>query len=343
MDPNVHSLIKNEYEKRQRKAYEVLELRKTKLYHIFPRLKEIDDEITKAGLKFNKLILTGVLSSDSAKRELENILSRLHAEKTNLLTTNGYPTNYLSPVYTCEKCLDTGYISTLTATACQCVCYRQQLINFIYDQSNLTIVDTEGFKSFRADYYDNTANEKKYGIKKSPQRQILGIKENCQSFVESFAKADTRNLLFSGPTGVGKTFIAGCIAVELMNNGYSVLYQTAPALFNIIYEYRYKYSRDDIFENSIYKSILEADLLIIDDLGTESPSATRYAELLNIIDTRYSNNQKRPCKTIIATNIDLKKLFEYYDERVVSRITGSFDMFKFAGDDIRRLKALKSS
>ncbi len=342
MNPNIHTLIKNEYDKRRKKAYEQLQERKTELYHAVPRLEEIEDEIHMAGVKYNKLILTGTLPSNSAISELDNTLHSLKTEKARLLAAYEYPPDFLSLVYTCEKCADTGFISSFDAADSVCVCYRQQLIDFIYHQSNLTLINSEGFKSFNTEYYADTADEHRYGIKKTPLRQILGIRENCQSFTDHFDRPDVKDLLFSGPTGVGKTFMAACIAVELMNRGYTVLYQTAPALFNIIYEYRYKYSREEAYENSVYKNILEVDLLILDDLGTESPSATRYAELLNIIDTRYANNRKKPCKTIIATNIDLKKLFEYYDERVVSRITGSFDIFKFAGDDIRRLKNLKS-
>jgi len=338
MDPNVHILIKNEYEKRRKKAYNDLQERKAEIYHLLPRLEEIEDEMHAAGFRYNKQILTGLIPTDSAVSNLNSTLSELKTEKANLLSINGYPQDYLNPVYTCEKCSDTGFINSFDGAGQICVCYRQQLIDYIYDQSNLTFIDTEGFKSFNVDYFSDTVNEVKYGIKKSPRRWILGIKENCQSFIENFEKPEVRNLLFSGATGVGKTFMANCIAIELMNRGYSVLYQTAPALFNTIYEYRYRYGRDDAYENSVYKSILDADLLIIDDLGTESPSATRYAEFLNIIDTRYANNKKRPCKTLISTNIDMKKLSEYYDERVVSRIIGSFDIFRFTGDDIRSLK-----
>ena len=339
MDPNIHVKIKNEYDRRRRKAYGQLEKRKDDLYALYPRLGEIDDEISQAGLKYNKMLLTGLLSSDSAIHTLNDLIHNLRAEKADILAKHGYPPDFLSPVFTCSKCTDTGMITSVTGEADSiCVCYRQQLIDFIYDCSNLALADTDGFRSFSADYYPDIANESKYGIKQSPRKQILEIKNNCTEFIDQFSNPEMKNLLFSGPTGVGKTFLANCIAIELMNHGYSVLYQTAPALFNTIYEYRYKYGRDDIYENSVYKSILDADMLIIDDLGTESPSATRYAELLNIIDTRYANDKRRPCKTLISTNIDLKKLFEYYDERVVSRIIGSFDIFRFAGDDIRRLK-----
>lgn len=337
MDPNIYSQIKNEYDQRRRKAADELEQKKSELYCHIPRLEEIEEEINRAGFKYNKMILLGLLSPDSAEGELAAAIDCLGEERLKLLSKHGYSPDYLTPSYACDKCSDTGIIASDSGDKL-CVCYRQQLIDYIYDQSNLSISNNMGFESFLSDFYDDVPNEDRYGIKKSPRRQILGILENCRSFVENFSNSEVKNLLFSGPTGVGKTYMSGCIAVELMNRGYTVLYQTAPSLFNTIYEYRYKSSNDDGYDNSVYKSIMEANLLIIDDIGTESPSGMRYAELLNIMDTRCANDKRKPSKTIIATNIALKKLFEYYDERVVSRITGSYDIFRFAGDDIRRLK-----
>ncbi len=343
MNADIYYLIKNEYNRRQKKAYDELEERKAAIYSLIPRLEEIDAEIHMSGLKYNKLLLTGQLSSDAAVSELNETINKLRAEKIKLLAQYGHPSNYLEPIFTCSKCSDTGIIRSDDGTPDKvCICYKQQLIDHLYNQSNLSTAGNEGFGSFKTEYYSDTPNEQLYGIKNSPRRQVSGILKNCIEFVDSFRDCGRKNLMFSGPTGVGKTFMANCVAVELMNRGYSVLYQTAPSLFNSIYEYRYKCSKDDTYDSSVYKNILDADLLIIDDLGTESPSAMRYAELLSIIDTRCSNDKKKPCKTIIATNIDLKKLFEYYDERIVSRITGGFDMFRFAGDDIRAIKRTES-
>ena len=100
--------------------------------------------------------------------------------------------------------------------------------------------------------------------------------------------------------------------------------------------------KDVDYDKSNYKSIFDADLLIIDDLGIETQSAARYAELLNILNTRQSNNMVKSCKTIISTNISIEELYEHYTERVASRITGFFDVIRFAGEDIRRLKKLQS-
>jgi DNA replication protein DnaC len=337
---NIHQLIKNELEKKRKRALDQLEQRKSELYYRIPRLEEIEDEIHTAGLKYNKAILLGTVPSDSAAAQLANTIEQLRKERSDLLTANGYSSDYLEPVYECQKCSDTGIVRSPDGEGDMlCICYRQLLINHLYDQSNICIAGNSGLECFKTDLYPDIVDEERYGIKKSPRRQITGILDNCRRFLENFSCPDTKNLLFCGPTGVGKTFMAVCLAMDLMKAGHTVLYQTAPALFNTIYEYRYNAGSNEDYDSSVYKSILETELLIIDDLGTESPTAMRYAELLNIIDTRVSNDAKRPCKTIIATNIDLKKLFEYYDERIVSRITGGFDIFRFAGDDIRMKKA----
>jgi len=336
---SIHQMIRNELDKKRRKAMDELERRKAELYRRFPRLGEIEDEIHRAGLRYNKAILMGEVPAESAAEELSWKIEALTAERERILTSNGYPADHLAPVFECSKCNDTGIISSPGGKGdTLCICYRQLLLDHLYDNSNLGISRNEGFASFNTELYPDIVDEERYGIKKSPRRQIMGILENCRQFTGKFSDPETRNLLFCGPTGTGKTFMAGCIAMELMKAGHTVLYFTAPSLFNTIYEYRYNSGNNEEWDPSAYKNILETDLLIIDDLGTESPSATRYAELLNILDTRISNDMRRPCKTIIATNIDLRNLFEYYDERIVSRITGNFDIFRFAGDDIRNLR-----
>ena len=339
MSSNVYKIISNEYDRRRRNAMHDLEERKANLYYHIPRLEEIEEEISQAGFKYNKAILMEQLSSDRAINALAETIDRLNEEKKILLEKNGYPADYLTPGFQCEKCSDTGIVKSETGGPdTVCICYKQQLIDLLYDQSNLSTINADGFDSFVTDYYPDVIDEGRYGIKNSPREQILEILNNCRSFVENFTNPKTNNLLFSGPTGVGKTFMAGCISMELMKRGHTVLYQTAPALFNTIYEYRYNSANNDDWESAVYSNILQSDLLIIDDLGTESPTGMRYSELLNIINTRLANDTRKPCKTIISTNLSLRDLFEYYDERIVSRLTGGFDIFRFAGDDIRRLK-----
>jgi len=339
MSRNVYVNIKKEYDRRQKLAMDELMARQEKVYEKFPQIEKIDGTIRYAGLKYNKALLAGSISPNDAYCSLKAEVEGLRKDRSAQLQLYGYSADYLDSVYTCAKCKDTGYISTDIEPGGLCSCHRQLIINNIYSQSNLMLTGAESFESFDESLYSDITDERRYGIRNSPRKQIIGIKENSISFIENFSSTNVKHLLFCGPTGVGKTFLAECIAAELMRKGITVLYQTAPVLFNSINEYRQKAFKYEACENEAYNNILNVDLLIIDDLGTESPSAARYAELLTILDTRSANNLRRPCKTIIATNIDLKKLFDYYDERIVSRIVGGFDIFRFAGDDIRKLKS----
>jgi DNA replication protein DnaC len=335
----IHNQIKREYEKRQMASMERLQQKKAQVYSLIPRLEEIEQEIAQAGFRHAKMLLTENADSLSAAESLASAIDSLKKERERLLVENGYPPDFLEQEYECPLCKDTGVVDGENQEGGRtCPCYEQQRIELIYARSNLRLTGAESFSSFNEAFYPDIPDESRYGIKNSPRRQIAGIKENCISFVNNFELPTTRNMLFCGPTGVGKTFMATCIATELISRRRTVLYQSAPALFNAIYEYRWNQEKERD-EFNIFNYLTEVELLIIDDLGTETPSAARYAELLAILDGRAANNAVRPCKTIIATNIDIRKLYDYYDERIMSRIIGSFDIYRFAGEDIRRIKA----
>lgn len=337
MYKNIHLLIQNEYDKRQKEVYDEMMLRKNEVYSKIPKIEEIDNAIQFAGIKYTKLILQDANIADSLINELRDKLESLKSEKALLLNEFSYPSDFLEPKYNCMLCKDTGYVSSGVKTE-KCSCYKQKYINNLYNQSNLKLALYENFSMFDENYYPNIVDEAKYGVRISPRNNILKIKERASDFIDNIASPDNKNLFFCGPTGVGKTFMINCIAAELLNRSRTVLYQTSPSLFNTINEYKLKSFKETEYEDSTYDNIFDVEVLIIDDLGTESPSAARYAELLNILNSRHDKNLQRPCKTIIATNMGVGKLHEYYDERVASRIIGSFDLFKFAGEDIRMLK-----
>lgn len=337
MYKNIHILIQNEYDKRQKEIYDEMMLRKNEIYSKIPKIEEIDSEIQFTGIRYTKMILQDSNVADSLANELEDKLDSLKSEKALLLNKFSYPSDYLEPKYKCCICKDTGYISSLVKTE-KCSCYKQKYINNLYNQSNLKLALYENFSMFDEKYYPDVVDEAKYGTRISPRSNILKIKERVLEFIEDIALPDNKNLFFCGPTGVGKTFMINCIAAELLNRSRTVLYQTSPSLFSTINEYKLKSFKEPEYDDSTYENIFDVEVLIIDDLGTESPSAARYAELLNILNSRHDKNLQRPCKTIIATNIGVDKLHNYYDERVASRIIGSFDLFKFVGEDIRMLK-----
>ena len=123
------------------------------------------------------------------------------------------------------------------------------------------------------------------------------------------------------------------IVNELLKNGKTVLYQTAPILLENVINYKMSKQKDSL--DNIYKSILDSDLLIIDDLGTESLNSMKLSELFTILNTRILNLNHKPTKTIISTNLNINDIFNNYEERIGSRIAGYYDIYCFFGDDLR--------
>ena len=131
----------------------------------------------------------------------------------------------------------------------------------------------------------------------------------------------------------GKTFMSNCIAKELLKKGKTVLYQTAPILLESVINYKMSKNKDSL--DNIYQSILDSDLLIIDDLGTECLNSMKLSELFTILNTRILNLNNKTTKTIISTNLNINDIFNIYEERIGSRIAGYYDIYCFFGDDLR--------
>ena len=127
--------------------------------------------------------------------------------------------------------------------------------------------------------------------------------------------------------------MSNCIANELLKKGKTVLYQTAPVLLESVINY--KMSKNKSSSDNIYNSVLNCDLLIIDDLGTESLNSMKLSELFTILNTRILNLNNKVTKTIISTNLDINDIFRIYEERIGSRIIGYYDIYRFFGEDLR--------
>ncbi len=127
--------------------------------------------------------------------------------------------------------------------------------------------------------------------------------------------------------------MSNCIAESLLKKGKNVLYQTAPVLLENIIDY--KMNKQKYLDSNFYNSILETDLLIIDDLGTENLNSMKLSELFIILNTRLLNSNNKVTKTIISTNLSINDIFKFYEERIGSRIVGNYDIYYFFGDDLR--------
>ena len=213
-----------------------------------------------------------------------------------------------------------------------CHCLKQKLFDIEYNKSNIYNLEKQNFNNFSLDLYSTEPDEAKYNSKVSPKENIEKIKKLSLKFIENFDNENEKNLLFTGNTGLGKSFLSSCIANEILKKGKTVLYQTAPVMLDTIIDYRFG---KDNSSKDIYDNLLNVDLLIIDDLGTECMNTMKFSELFNIINARLLNSNNKVTKTIISTNLSLQNLFSTYDERIVSRIVGNYNICYFFGDDIR--------
>lgn len=332
MNPQNLQALLVEYDQKRNRAILDAESKKVKLYSEFPALEKIDNDINSVSIYAIKSILTQ--RDPDASKKLQDELASLKEKKLKLLKKVGKSLEDISPHFECNNCQDTGYIKTSSGSVL-CPCIKQRLYNIQYNNSNIYDLQNQNFKKFRLDYYSDTPDLQKYGYDVSPRENITKIKNICNNFIENFDNPDESNLLFCGNSGLGKTFLSSCIANEIIQKGKTVLYQTAPIMLDNIIDY--KFGKTD---NNILKTISTVDLLIIDDLGTETKNNLKLTELFNIINSRLLNQNNKITKTIISTNLSLQDLYRTYEERILSRIIGNYKACYFYGEDIRIKKRM---
>ena len=327
-DKNLENLL-SEYEQKRRKAQMDAELKISKLYEQFPNLEKIDDQINKYAISKTKSILKG----NDNTLEYDNLIEDLKNKKTEFLKKNNINIDLFKPDYECKICNDTGYIQDNNKSI-MCHCLKQRLLNLSYNKSNLSDIKNQNFDNFNLNLFSDEINLKKYKIKCSPRQNIINIRNACKNFIDNFENLDEKNLFFCGNTGLGKTYMSNAIANEILKNGKTVLYQTAPVLLETVIDNKFnKYKNQN--SDEFYKNVLTVDLLIIDDLGTENINSMTVSELFTILNTRILNLNNKPTKTIISTNLSIEQIFKMYEERIGSRIAGYYNIYQFVGEDLR--------
>lgn len=290
---------------------------------LLPRLKEIDDTISAISLKQARKLLDG---DTHALAALKTELQLLFTEKKELLASSQLPPDYLEPLYTCPDCKDTGF-----ADGHKCHCFQKAIIDFLYSQSNLKeILEKENFASCSLEYYSHHHIDPLTG--RSSYEAMQTALKSCHSFVDTFS-TEFHNILLYGDTGIGKTFLSHCIAKELIERSFSVLYFTASTLFTIFAKHTFD---KDTEASETYEHIYSCDLLLIDDLGTEFSNSFTVSQLFICLNERILRQKS----TIISTNLALEDLKNVYSERIFSRITSSYTVLRLTGDDIRIQKKL---
>lgn len=316
---SLYNEIMRTYEKKQLDNQYRLQKRYEEIYRELPQIKDLENQISSLSLQKAKAYLDG---DEDALNTLHKNLHLISMKKKEILSNAGYPDDYLSLQYTCKYCQDRGYIHNK-----KCHCFKQAEIELLYANSNLRdVLEQENFDSLRWDLHSDSEVDKV--TNRSPKESFKIAVDNCQDFVTHFPQ-DFRNLFIFGDTGTGKTFLTHCIAKELIDRSFSVVYVTASDLFDILAKKMFEKKED---EHHIY----DCDLLIIDDLGTELSNSFTNSQLFVCINERLLN--KKP--TIISTNLSLEEIKHNYSERVFSRVSSNYTLLRLTGEDIRIKKKL---
>lgn len=325
-----YNAIQRDYDLKKLHNKRILKEREQEIYEKIPALKEMDDEIITNSVEAAKLSIMG---DDSALLRLKDTNEELSKCKKELLVSNGYPADYLSPIYSCKDCKDTGYVNNE-----KCHCFKQAIVNMLFSQDTVKeIIKDENFSNFNFNYYSKDIVNDLTGL--TPYENIIRVVSQCKRYIENFSH-DYQNLLIYGNAGVGKTFLANSIANELIQQAVTVIYLTSYQLFEILQKNKFQrsneqYNKQDnqVTEDFIY----ECDLLIIDDLGTEFNNSFVTSQLYNCINERHLKKKS----TIISTNLSPEELLATYSERISSRLIGNYTLLNIYGDDIRFTKHLE--
>lgn len=330
-----YNAVLRKYDQLQFQNQHQLEQHQKEIYKIIPEIREIDEMIAHTAAEYarkavyKKLGYTEQnLMADQEITDFRIDMEKLEHKKISLLLDHGYPGDYLKPHYHCNDCKDTGFIGNE-----KCHCFRQAVVDLVYAQSNVRErLSEENFGTFNINYYSDKPDAQ-LGI--SPRENMESILSQCKSFIEHFSE-NNENILFCGNTGVGKTFLSNCIAKELLDASFTVIYLTAFQLVDILENNTFGTNDSEDHSENMFDYILDCDLLIIDDLGTEMNNSFVTSQLFLCINERLLRKKS----TIISTNMSVEQLQREYSERIFSRIVSYYHVLPVIGEDIRVKKVI---
>lgn len=311
-------------EDKQRRARQFRE-RQQQLFAREPELADIDRRLRGTMSQIIAKALKGGQDPVPAIHAIRDENLALQRRREELLTAMGYPADYLEEKPRCARCGDAGFLPDGSMCACLRSYYAREQIA---ELSHMLDIGSQSFDTFRLDYYSTDRG----GLPRSPREAAQRNLEICQSFARDF-RPGKQNLLLFGAPGLGKTFLSACIARVVSEDGFSVVYDTAGHIFSQFEAAKFR--RDDVDEpDESVERCMACDLLILDDLGAEFATAYSQSVLYQVINDRMTEGRA----TIISTNLDLPALSKAYNERILSRLIGSYTMLGFVGRDIRQQK-----
>ena len=311
-----YDAIMHQYEIKQQKSREEAAAHLQYVYQHVPGYQELDESTSDVSASFGIRLLSGEVQDRSW---LKKKLAEIAVQKKALLKEAGLPEDYLLPHYECPDCHDTGYINNE-----KCHCFKQEIINLLYSQSNLDRLSAaNNFSVLTDSFYQG-----------EDLSHFRGAVDTCRDFIKNF-NSSYQNMFFYGTVGTGKSFLSICVAKELLDHGHSVIYFSAADLFQRLSENSFDYHKKEQLQ-VLQENLFNCELLIIDDLGTELTNSFVTSQLFSCLNERYIRHHA----TVISTNLSLEELRDRYSDRIFSRITSNFMLIKLTGPDIRLYKKI---
>ncbi len=298
-----------------------------------PAIKDIRQQMISILAQQSIKLIKNPQCNDSSMEILKNEIDRLKNKEKELLVSNGFDPDYLCMRYRCEKCKDTGFVGQLVKEKCRCL--TQKLIDRMYGDYNTDEFNSENFDTFDINVFPDYPLDE---VSLTQREYMDKVRERLFEYQKQYPHNKQKTILFTGKTGLGKTFLLNCLARSILDKGGTVLKVTSYNLFEQLFNTKFKSSSS---ANALKERIFKVDTLIIDDLGTETKRNNFTAEeLFNILNERFLARKH----TFVSTNLTLTQLKEAYSDRVTSRL---FDVdntiiIRFLGQDLR-LRARQNS
>lgn len=325
-DKSIYEKAENEIKNRRMRAESDAEARASEVYRKIPEIKEINVRLSQTSVELSKLILRnkGDFKENFEKLKAQNLQGQEMVR--TLLKNGGYPADFLEPKYVCEKCRDKGFYDGQ-----RCSCFEKLLTGFAVEKLNseANMPDCD-FEHFSLSYYNGITTEAGVDCYKKMSDNL----NFCRQYAERFS-TNSQSLFLLGQTGVGKTHISLSIAKEVVKKGYTAAYGSLLNYLRIIEKEHF--GRSDNPETDTLQILINADLLILDDLGSEFRTSFYESVMYNIINSRI--NLGLP--TIINSNLSAAELQKNYNDRIISRLFSVYCTLMFVGSDIRQIKRLK--
>ena len=313
--------LQAEYEQQRMQNDQEAQRRYAQATAACPEIARVMDE--RQGMIFAGLrgILDGRVQGDELPLRMDVMNTRL----AQLLEQHGFAGDYLEPVYRCPRCKDTGYVGEPVKEMCDCL--RSAFYARMYQQVGLGEKARQTFESFDLSIFPDRQVEGQ----PFTQRQLMDmIRRQCQTWADTYPAAATSDMLLMGKSGLGKTFLMHAMAKRLLDRGFNVLMMSAYRFLDVARKAYFSGQGGEL------DSLMEADVLLLDDLGSEPLMENiTIVQLFNLINERQTAGKA----TVISTNLNPRELRERYTERIASRLLDKHQCTPvlFMGEDVRRI------